>query len=89
MTAPPAADGTSCPGAGGSSERVRVGRLLRRRDGLIGVAILVVFVVLALVPDLLVGPLETAVTATGGRLEPPSAAHLAGHRRAWVATCST
>jgi peptide/nickel transport system permease protein len=49
-------------------------RLVRRPEGLIGMAILVVFVVLALVPNLIVGPLQTAVTATGGRLTPPSAA---------------
>jgi peptide/nickel transport system permease protein len=49
--------------------------LLRNPSGLVGVLILAVFTVLALVPDLLVGPLETAVTATGPRLEPPSAAY--------------
>jgi peptide/nickel transport system permease protein len=47
-------------------------RVLRRPDGLVGVVILSFFIVLAAVPDLLVGPLQTAVTATGGRLEPPS-----------------
>src|SRR4029079_5974363 len=45
---------------------------------LIGVAILIVFAVLAIIPDLIVGPVQTAVTATGGRLEPPSATHLLG-----------
>jgi peptide/nickel transport system permease protein len=49
--------------------------LLRIPSGLVGVLILALFTVLALVPDLLVGPLETAVTATGPRLEPPSAAY--------------
>lgn len=34
--------------------------------------ILVFFTFLALFPTLLVGPLQTATTATGGRLEPPS-----------------
>ena len=53
-------------------------RVLRRRDGLAGVAILTFFTVLALIPDLLVGPLQTAVTATGGRLEPPSPEHWLG-----------
>jgi peptide/nickel transport system permease protein len=48
--------------------------LLRRPNGLAGIVILVVFAVLAIVPTLLVGPLETAVTATGGDFEPPSAA---------------
>ena len=37
--------------------------------------ILAVFSVLALAPALFVGPLETAVTATGPRLAPPSAAY--------------
>jgi len=45
---------------------------------LIGLAVLAVFVVLALVPQLFVGPLQTAVTATGHRLEPPSAQHIFG-----------
>jgi peptide/nickel transport system permease protein len=49
-------------------------RLLRRPEGLIGVAILTVFVVLSIVPQLIVGPLQTAVTATGGRLQPPGGA---------------
>ena len=39
------------------------------------------FTVLAIAPQLFVGPLETVVTATGGRLEPPSAdAHLRDRR---------
>jgi peptide/nickel transport system permease protein len=45
---------------------------------MIGVAILVLYTLLALVPDLVVGPLETAVTATGARLEPPSVTHIFG-----------
>jgi peptide/nickel transport system permease protein len=49
--------------------------LLRRPEGLIGLTILAIFVVLAIVPNLIVGPLQTAVTATGGRLTPPSAAY--------------
>jgi peptide/nickel transport system permease protein len=49
--------------------------LLRRPEGLIGLTILAVFVVLAIVPNFIVGPLQTAVTATGGRLTPPSAAY--------------
>ena len=47
--------------------------LLRTPSGLIGVFILLVFTILALLPELFVGPLETAVTATGPRLGPPSA----------------
>ena len=53
-------------------------RLLRRPEGLIGVVILVVFIVMAAIPQVLVGPLQTAVTATGGRLEPPSSTHWLG-----------
>jgi len=54
--------------------RAVIGSLLRRRNGFAGLAILVAFAVLSLVPDLLVGPLQTAVTATGADFEPPSAA---------------
>jgi peptide/nickel transport system permease protein len=56
-------------------------RFARRRDGLLGAAILLVFAVLAVAPDLLVGPLETAVTASAGRFEPPSATHILGADR--------
>jgi peptide/nickel transport system permease protein len=62
----------------GVPRRVRFGLardLLRTPSGVIGVLILVVFTILAIVPDLIVGPLETAVTATGRRLDPPSAAY--------------
>ncbi|HEU4920871.1 MAG TPA: ABC transporter permease [Candidatus Limnocylindrales bacterium] len=45
--------------------------LLRRPEGLLGVLILLFFAVLASVPELIVGPLQTAVSATGDRLEPP------------------
>lgn len=58
--------------------RELAGRFSRRREGMIGVAILVLYTLLALVPDLVVGPLETAVTATGARLEPPSVTHVFG-----------
>lgn len=62
--------------------RTGAARFLGRRDGLLGVAILLVFAGLALAPDLLVGPLETAVTASGDRrFEPPSAEHLFGTDR--------
>ena len=53
-------------------------QVVSRRAGLIGVIILLVFTVLAIVPDLLVGPLQTVVSATGDRLEAPTAAHLLG-----------
>jgi peptide/nickel transport system permease protein len=50
-------------------------RYRRRGDGMVGVIILLVFSVVAIAPTLFVGPLETVTTATGGPLEPPSAAH--------------
>ena len=53
-------------------------RFSSRTDGVVGLAILLVFAVLAIAPQLFVGPLETAVTATGSSLEAPSAAHLLG-----------
>lgn len=53
-------------------------RFMTRRDGVFGVLILAVFTVLAIAPQLFVGPLETAVTASGGRLAAPDAAHLLG-----------
>ena len=43
-----------------------------------GAAILIVFGVIALAPQLFVGPLQTVTTATGSALEPPSATHLFG-----------
>jgi peptide/nickel transport system permease protein len=55
-----------------------LGRFSARTDGVVGVAILVVFAVLALAPALFVGPLENAVSASGLPLDPPSAAHLLG-----------
>ena len=55
-----------------------VDRFSRRTDGVVGVAILAVFVILALAPALFVGQLENAVTASGQPLDPPSAAHLFG-----------
>jgi len=53
-------------------------KLLGRKEGLVGVVILLVFTVLAIAPALFVGPLQTAVSATGGRLEAPSLTHLLG-----------
>jgi len=53
-------------------------RFSTRTDGIVGVAILAVFVILALAPALFVGPLENAVTASGDPLTAPSAAHLFG-----------
>jgi len=50
----------------------------RRRDGLLGLAVLALFAILALFPSLFVGPLQTATTATGTSLEPPGNLHLLG-----------
>ncbi len=52
--------------------------LVRNRSGLFGLVILAFFSLLAIAPDLLVGKLETAVTANGPRLGPPSAEFLLG-----------
>jgi len=54
--------------------RGAIRQVLGRPDGLIGFLILVVFTALAIAPDLLVGPLQTAITGSGPRLGPPSAA---------------
>ena len=53
-------------------------RYVRRADGMAGLIVLVLFAVLALFPELFVGPLETAVRATGNAFDPPSAAHIFG-----------
>ncbi|MFL5642974.1 MAG: ABC transporter permease [Chloroflexota bacterium] len=55
-----------------------LGRLVRRPEGAIGLAIIVFFAVLALAPSLFVGPLETVTSSSGKRLEPPSLRHLLG-----------
>jgi peptide/nickel transport system permease protein len=51
---------------------------VRRPEGLIGLTIILFFSILAIAPSFFVGPLETVTTASGGSLEPPSAAHLLG-----------
>jgi peptide/nickel transport system permease protein len=53
-------------------------RFWRRRDGVVGLAILTVFVILALAPNLIVGPLETVTTASGSPLVGPNTTHLFG-----------
>ena len=58
--------------------RTFVGRFAKRSDGVFGLVILLIFTVLAIAPQLFVGPFETVVTATGDGLEPPSAAHILG-----------
>jgi peptide/nickel transport system permease protein len=54
------------------------GRFIRRADGIVGLAILLTFAVLAAFPDLFVGKLETVVSASGARLAGPAAAHVLG-----------
>jgi peptide/nickel transport system permease protein len=46
-------------------------QILHHRSGLLGIAILIFFTFLALFPTVLVGPLQTASTATGPRMAPP------------------
>lgn len=46
-------------------------QLIRRPEGLVGLAILIFFGALAIAPEFFVGPLQTAVTADGPRLSPP------------------
>lgn len=53
-------------------------RYARRTDGVVGLAILLVFMVVAILPMLFVGSLETATTASGKALQSPSAAHILG-----------
>jgi peptide/nickel transport system permease protein len=67
---------------GGARRIVGAGSLLRavlrRPAGLIGLIILAFFAVLAIAPELLVGQLQTAVTAKGPRLSPPIEGFLLG-----------
>jgi peptide/nickel transport system permease protein len=62
------------------SRRTRdaLGRYLSRTDGVIGLAILLVFAVLAIAPALFVGDLQTVITSTGRPLQPPSTDYLLG-----------
>jgi peptide/nickel transport system permease protein len=59
----------------GTGRRARdfTARLLGRTDGLVGIVILLFFSLIALFPDLFVGPLQGVLSATGSPLEPPSA----------------
>ncbi len=58
--------------------RTFAGRFGRRADGVFGLAILIIFGILAIAPNFFVGPLESVTTATAAPLEPPSAAHPLG-----------
>lgn len=53
-------------------------RFIGRLDGVVGLVILLLFAVLAIAPQLFVGPLETATTATGSSLQAPSSVHVFG-----------
>ncbi len=53
-------------------------KFARRRDGVVGFAILAFFTLMAISPYWFVGPLETAITASGTGFEPPSLDHLLG-----------
>ncbi len=81
MSLPGVVGATSGPSAGARALR-RAGsgaaRFLARGDGLVGLAILFVFVVVAAFPDLFVGPLEDVTTATGQPLAPPDFTYLFG-----------
>jgi peptide/nickel transport system permease protein len=74
-----AADITAPPPARPASRRFdMLRRFLARRDGALGLGILLVFTIVAIAPALLVGPLENVVSATGLPLDPPSGEHLLG-----------
>ncbi len=45
---------------------------------MVGLVILLIFAVLAIMPQLFVGPLQTATTATGSSLQAPSSVHIFG-----------
>jgi peptide/nickel transport system permease protein len=62
----------------GQNARAFLKQYASRGDGVIGFVILAGFAIVAIAPQLFVGPLETAVTATGHSLEAPSATHLFG-----------
>ena len=73
MTAMPAPTSGLQARASTSGVRDFIRRFSRRREGVLGLAILLFFTVLAAIPETLVGPLQTAVTSTGPRLSPPIA----------------
>ncbi|MHB8958533.1 MAG: ABC transporter permease [Candidatus Limnocylindrales bacterium] len=81
MSLPGVVGSTSGASAGAGALRRAGGgaaRFLARGDGLVGFAILLVFVVIAALPDLFVGPLEDVTTATGQPLAPPDFTYLFG-----------
>ncbi|RWK11061.1 ABC transporter permease [Mesorhizobium sp.] len=55
-----------------------LGQFLGYGGAQLGLVCLVFFLVMAAMPDILVGPLQTAINATGDFLAPPSGEHLLG-----------
>ncbi|MBT1158630.1 ABC transporter permease [Aminobacter anthyllidis] len=55
-----------------------LGQFLSYGGAQVGLVCLVFFLVVAAMPNILVGPLQTAINATGEFLEPPSSQHLLG-----------
>ena len=53
-------------------------KFARRSDGVLGFVILVFFTIMAIAPQLFVGALESAITASGDGLGPPSMTHILG-----------
>ena len=75
--APPTAGGGPRRSAGALRSAARSATFWRQfvaptATACVGLVILVFFTVMAIAPELFVGPLETVITATGERLEPPS-----------------
>jgi peptide/nickel transport system permease protein len=60
------------------SARTFARRFLQRGDGVAGLAILILFAILALAPELFVGPLERSTTGSGQHLRPPTGSHIFG-----------
>ncbi len=58
--------------------RAFAARYAGRADGMLGLVVLVFFGILALAPELFVGPLETATRASAHAFDAPSAQHLLG-----------
>lgn len=54
------------------SARGFIRQFVRRPEGVVGLLVLIVFSVLAIAPDLFVGPLQDVTTATGDHLASPS-----------------
>jgi peptide/nickel transport system permease protein len=71
-TANPAAAPGAVKARRAGSSRTFWGQYSRNRAGIVGLLVLIVFTVLAIAPGFFVGPLDTVITATGEKLQPPS-----------------